>query len=301
MRKRILWLGISLMIIVTICNFYSNDIYYFIETKVLQKEYVVAKPNEYFVDDSFNYVENFTDDPSNYFELINYVYYIINTGVTYADGECKKSYESCISDLEIIANDQELLSTLNNFVHPYNSFKYIEFTINKKTGRFSFTIEHIYNEEEINEINSFVNTFIEENITDDMDTVSKIKKIHDYIIDNTQYDIAKSEDINNDTYKSNTAYGVLFQHYGICSGYSDAMSIFLHKLDIKNYKISNDTHIWNLVNINGTWRHLDLTWDDPISKLNVNRQAYFLISTKELKKLNDDTHSFNIYIFSEAN
>ena len=133
-----------------------------------------------------------------------------------------------------------------------------------------------------------------------MDTITKIKKIHDYIIDNTEYDINKSKDINNSTYKSNTAYGVLLQGYGICSGYSDAMAIFLHKLNITNYKISNNTHIWNLVYINGVWRHLDLTWDDPISELNINQETYFLISTKELKKLNDKTHDFNIYIFSEA-
>lgn len=289
------------MFTITVCNFYTDKIYYFIETKVLKQEYVIANPNDYFVKTDFNYVENFTDDPSNYFELINYIYYIINTGVSYADGECKAGYETCVSDLERIAKDEELLSTLNNFVHPFNSFKSIKFNINKKTRRFSFTIEHTYSASEIEQINNLVNTYIEENITDDMDTISKIKKIHDYIIDNTQYDINKSKDINNSTYKSNTAYGVLLQGYGICSGYSDAMAIFLHKLNITNYKISNDTHIWNLVYINGAWRHLDLTWDDPISELNVNQETYFLISTKELKKLNDKTHNFNVYIFSEAN
>ena len=77
------------MITVTVCNFYTDKIYYFIETKVLKQEYVIASPNDYFVKTDFNYVENFTDDPSNYFELINYIYYIINTGVSYADGECK--------------------------------------------------------------------------------------------------------------------------------------------------------------------------------------------------------------------
>ena len=107
--------------------------------------------------------------------------------------------------------------------------------------------------------------------------------------------------IDDDTYKSNTAYGVLVQGYGICSGYSDTMAIFLNKLNIDNYKISNDTHIWNLVYINGMWVHLDTTWDDPISDKNLNRDTYFLINSKELEDLKDDTHSFNKNIFSEAN
>ena len=128
----------------------------------------------------------------------------------------------------------------------------------------------------------------------------KIKKIHDYIIDSTKYDTLKTENIHDETYKSNTAYGVLVQGYGICSGYSDAMSIFLNKLGIKNYKISNETHIWNLVYINGIWTHLDSTWDDPISDKNINRDTYFLISYDELNKLKDETHSFNKEIYTEA-
>ena len=35
------------------------------------------------------------------------------------------------------------------------------------------------------------------------------------------------------------------------------MAIFLNELDIDNYKISNDTHIWNLVYINGIWEALE--------------------------------------------
>ena len=114
------------------------------------------------------------------------------------------------------------------------------------------------------------------------------------------YDTLKTDNIHDETYKSNTAYGVLIQGYGICSGYADTISIFLNKLGIENYKISNDTHIWNLVYINGVWTHLDSTWDDPISDRNLNRDTYFLISYDELLNLNDDTHDFNKNIYSEA-
>ena len=78
------------------------------------------------------------------------------------------------------------------------------------------------------------------------------------------------------------------------------MAIFLDKLDIKNYKISNEAHIWNLVYVNGVWVHLDATWDDPISEYNANRDTYFLISTEELEKLKDDTHKFDKNIYKEA-
>ena len=132
------------------------------------------------------------------------------------------------------------------------------------------------------------------------DNTTKIKKLHDYIINNTEYDTLKTDNINDTTYRSNTAFGVLVEGYGICSGYSDTISIFLNKLGIENHKISNDTHIWNLVYINGVWTHLDSTWDDPISDRNLNRDTYFLISYDELEKLNDDTHSFDKNIYIEA-
>jgi len=78
------------------------------------------------------------------------------------------------------------------------------------------------------------------------------------------------------------------------------MAIFLNKMNIINYKISNDEHIWNLVYLDGNWYHLDLTWDDPISDINVSRSTYFLITTETLEKINDKAHNFDKNIYSEA-
>ena len=299
MKYFIAFLGILSIILVSIVNFYPDKVRSFIDEHILKKEYIIAKANDYYLDNDYTYLKNYTDDVSNKEELLNYIYYVINTGSTYADGECTKEYTNCTKDLNEIANDEKKLSLINNFVHPFNSFKTISFTYNDQ-GRFSLIIEHIYTEEEITKINYIVDNKIKELIIDTMTNEEKVKIIHDYIIDNTTYDTLKTENIHDDTYKSNTAYGVLIQGYGICSGYSDSVSIFLNKLNIENYKISNDTHIWNLVYLNGVWSHLDATWDDPISKFNENRDTYFLISYDELINLDDNTHSFDKTIYREA-
>ena len=299
MKYFIAFLGILSIILVSIVNFYPDKVRSFIDEHILKKEYIIAKANDYYLDNDYTYLKNYTDDVSNKEELLNYIYYVINTGSTYADGECTKEYTNCTKDLNEIANDEKKLSLINNFVHPFNSFKTISFTYNDQ-GRFSLIIEHIYTEEEITKINYIVDNKIKELIIDTMTNEEKVKIIHDYIIDNTTYDTLKTENIHDDTYKSNTAYGVLIQGYGICSGYSDAISIFLNKLNIKNYKISNDTHIWNLVYLNGVWSHLDATWDDPISKFNEIRDTYFLINYDELVSLDDNTHSFDKTIYREA-
>ena len=299
MKYTMLLTGIAAIFIVTILNFYPEETKKIIKNIFDDKEYVIAIANDYYLDANFEYIQNWTDDVSNKKELLNYIYYVINTGSDYADGECTEDYVDCTKDLNDIANDAETLSLINNFVHPYNSFKTISFSYNE-AGEFSLIIEHIYNQEEITAINYIVETKINEMIKDNMTTEEKIKKIHDYIIDSTKYDTLKSNNIHDTTYKSNTAYGVLVQGYGICSGYSDTISIFLNKFGIKNYKISNDTHIWNLVYINGLWVHLDSTWDDPISDKNINRDTYFLIDSEDLNKLDDHTHTYNKQIYIEA-
>ncbi len=292
MKYVTLVLGIFLLSVITYCNFTDTNLFD-------KREEIVLKENEYYLDRDFEFVQNYDDEVHNYTELLNYIYHVVNTGSKEGTGYCVREYKNCAKDLEEIGNNKELLSTINNFVHPYNSFSSIIFTYNTK-GDFDIKVNKIYSEENIVKINEVVDRVIKENITDSMTTSQKLKIIHDYIIDNTKYDTLKSKNINDMTYKSNTAIGVLLEGYGICSGYSDAMSIFLDKLGIDNYKISNDTHIWNLVKVNNKWLHIDLTWDDPVYEQNLNRDTYFLITTAELEKLNDDTHSFNKTVFKEA-
>lgn len=292
MKYVTLVLGIFLLSVITYCNFTDTNLFD-------KREEIVLKENEYYLDRNFEFVQNYDDEVHNYTELLNYIYHVVNTGSKEGTGYCVREYKNCAKDLEEIGNNKELLSTINNFVHPYNSFSSIIFTYNTK-GEFDIKVNKIYSEENIVKINGVVDRVIKENIVDTMTTSQKLKVIHDYIIDNTKYDTLKSKNINDMTYKSNTAIGVLLEGYGICSGYSDAMSIFLDKLGIDNYKISNDTHIWNLVKVNNKWLHIDLTWDDPIYEQNLNRDTYFLITTAELEKLNDDTHSFNKTVFKEA-
>ena len=133
-----------------------------------------------------------------------------------------------------------------------------------------------------------------------MTTEDKIKAVHNYIINNSKYD-SKRSDQNVVSYKSETAYGPLLQGYSLCGGYTDAMALFLHDLNLKNYKISSENHIWNAVNVNDNWLHLDLTWDDPITSdgTDILEYNFFLITTEELKELEDEQHRFNESIYQE--
>lgn len=297
--KVIISVGFLIVLILSICAFFKSDIEYMVVTKNIDRLYGTTVENDYFIEDNFDYVDNATDAIlTSKNDVINTIYFLINSGTTYSERYCSKDYENCFNDINELSSDVELLTNLNNYVHPYNSFDNISFSFNNEVVQIK--IEHIYSDDDINTLNKIVDEFINNNITNSMGTKEKIRIIHDYIINNADYDILKTKNKDDNTYRSSTAYGVLVQGYGICSGYSDAMAIFLDKLNIINYKISNDQHIWNLVYLDGEWLHLDLTWDDPISDSNITRDNYFLISTKNLETLDDGVHYYNKSIFTEA-
>lgn len=227
-------------------------------------------------------------------QLTNIYYTIINSGNNRFTFYCDVDYKECLDDIEKISASEEELAFINNFVHPYNSFSSIR-TLYASNGKVELEIIKSYTSEQIIYLNQVLKEFIDKNISSNMTDREKIKIIHDYIISNTKYDFTSnlSSEINH--YNSNIAYGVFKNKKGICSGYTDAMALFLYELGIENYKISNDDHIWNYVILDGIGYHLDLTWDDPILETGEEKieYFYFLIDDNILKILSKEDHYYD--------
>ena len=291
-----------LFIIVSLFVVYSkrNDIYKFYIRYFDNVSYSITplEKNKYYKDQDYNYVkiaDNFV--PSSKQDILNIYYTVVNSGMTDFTFYCDDKYVTCLSDVENLVNDQTRISTINNFVHPYNSFSTIETEIDSR-GIINLKVNHVYSEEMMILINYKVDE-IYKNVYKESNTLEdNIKAIHDYIINHTQYDKerADSKIVN---YKSDNAYGVLIEGFGLCGGYTDTMALFLDKLNVKNYKVSTDNHTWNRVYVNDKWLHLDLTWDDPISEdgKNVLDHNYFLISTNDLKAIEKNEHNYDPAIY----
>lgn len=286
---------------------YREDIVNFVMSSVVQNKEVTL-PNEEinFNDFDFAFVKETSDfHVKNKQDILNVIYTVLNHGLTDLTFYCDKDYKNCTDDLSDISNDQVLLSTINNFVSPYNSYEKIYFKITSY-GEVNMAIDKLYSDEEKNSIESKIKEFEDTNIKDGMSTRDKIKAFHDYLINNSVYDKARAEAIENgDDYGGNNSHkanGPLIDGLALCSGYSDAMKIYLDKLGVPNYKISNSNHIWNLVYLDGQWLHLDLTWDDPVTTdgSNILLHKFFLISTDELHKLDATGHNFNTEYYPEA-
>ena len=282
--------------------YYQDEIYIYYQNEILKvKENITIPKNEYYKESNYAYVQN-TDDfiAKDKNHLKNIFYTIINSGTEEFTFYCDDNYTNCTQDIDNMVKDKELLSNINNFVHPYNSFESIS-TSYDEFGKIIVKVEKVYSKTEITRTNQVVDQIINEQIKDNMSTTKKVTTIHNYIINNGNYatDQIRKQNPNQ---SFNKALDVLENGYGLCSSYADAMALFLYKFDLDNYKIASDSHIWNLVKIDDKWLHLDLTWDDPVTSTGEDKldDYFLLIDNDELEDLKVDQHDFDKTIYKEA-
>lgn len=286
---------------------YRQDILNFCMKYIIHVNRVVTlegnEKNAYFIDYKFQFIEDTTNfSPKKRQDILNIYFTVLNYGLEEFTFYCNETYKDCVRDVKDISNNRPLLSNINNFVHAYNSFKNIE-TEYDNYGKVIIRIEHTYSKEKQEAITKKVNEITEELKLDDKAKTNeeKIKLVHDYIINHSKYDKARSDD-HITKYDSDTAYGNLIQGYGICGGYTDSMKLFLDNMKIPNYKIASENHVWNLVKLDNNWYHLDLTWDDPvvINGKDILEYNFFLITYQELQDLRTNQHNFDPSIYKEA-
>lgn len=282
----------------------------------------IEPSNAYSKDKSYKFVQLTKDYvPYSYQDLLNIYYSAINNGWEQFTFYCPSEYTNCLKDAEAISGDELILTHLNNYIHPFNSFTNIK-TSMKESGEITITIYYLYKKDEIQKIENKVDEIIKEKIKDDMDDYEKIKTIHDYIANNSKYDVERNEE-QNSKYNSYIAYGPLFEGYATCNGYTDLMAIFLTKLGFDNYKIattpeeisySSTGHIWNAVKMWDEkekvwkWLHIDLTWDDPVGNDGKDYlfHTYFLVTTEAMQEADKgeteiEEHNFNKLFYLEFN
>lgn len=184
---------------------------------------------------------------------------------------------------KIVLTNNYLSGSFSNFMDEFKDVvdiagtgsyldKYTVYSYTEK-GKKVYEIEYTYSKG-INDarkkdslVNAKVDSIISEIITPGMSEYEKERAIHDYVVDNTSYDL---ENAQKDTLpvETHTPYGSLINGVAVCDGYASAIKKLMYKAGIECLIVIGDAdgiaHAWNLVKINGLWRHLDATWDDPI-------------------------------------
>ncbi len=134
--------------------------------------------------------------------------------------------------------------------------------------------------------------------------------VHDYIIENTEYDFNNRDESlkkehNADADYIYTAYGCLVNGKAVCAGYSKAYQMILNSLNIccgyVTGKSQNQSHAWNILYLDNEPYFVDTTFDDPQFEETEAKKypnsaihIYFGITTDEILKNHTIDTMFNV-------
>lgn len=141
----------------------------------------------------------------------------------------------------------------------------------------------------MNEVEQIRNYIIQNKKSDDYQNV---KMVHDYLVENIEYDEVSSGD------NAYNLYGALIYKKCVCEGYAEAFKYIMDGLNIPcvivsgkatNSEGKTENHAWNYVQLNGNWYAIDCTWDDPIlvgyaTLTNSLKYKYFLKGSNEFNE-----------------
>lgn len=122
-------------------------------------------------------------------------------------------------------------------------------------------------------------------------------RVYENIIKLVDYDTIGLEHQNNDvppadkTDDLRSIYGVFINKKAVCAGYAKAMQYLLNMFGVECVYVTNDEHAWNLVNLEGDYYFIDVTWGDGSDtkeaqkKLNAINYDCFCITSEENSRL----------------
>lgn len=132
--------------------------------------------------------------------------------------------------------------------------------LNRRNNNYTITFEYLATIEE----EQAVDAFVQENCRSFVgaDTKETIKNVHDYICNLTEY--SNTSAAGQADFKS--PYDAIVSHETVCTGYALLFQKYMDVLGIPCYTAAGyrngGPHMWNVVNVNGQWYHIDCTWDD---------------------------------------
>ena len=125
-------------------------------------------------------------------------------------------------------------------------------------------------------------------IKDGMSDYEKELALHDYIVKNFEYDTSAAEqDEISDSSTSITCF--LCEHKGVCEAYAYTFKALCSLCGLKCYvvsgKLDNVNHAWNIIELDGSFYHIDLTSDDPLPDIPQHCfYTYFNLTDAEISK-----------------
>lgn len=164
----------------------------------------------------------------------------------------------------------------------------------------SYHVEYIGSKSEIDAQKHALESSIDEIVSQvpaDLTDTEKALVVHDLIAISCRYSDADGVKNGVSIYDNikHTAYSCLVNHDAVCDGYSDAYAYIMKSRFHINCETIISTpmlHAWNMIELDGYWYHVDLTWDD-LKYNGLVTHKYFLCSDDVFQ---DDEHNHNDWV-----
>lgn len=139
-----------------------------------------------------------------------------------------------------------------------------------------------------------VDEIINRIITPGMTDSEKIQAVCLYILNNVEYDVHQTMESN-----VSPLACVLEDGKGVCASYAYFTNVLLNKAGIKAFEVTNDSHGWNVLELDGKYYYVDTTNMDGSMFYNfilksINMTKYYMVDTNNtfstaMDKPSDDT------------
>lgn len=140
------------------------------------------------------------------------------------------------------------------------------------------------------------------NLPENASDYDKVLAVHDYLAENVDYHDKADTDYS--------PYGILVLKTGNCEGYSRAAQYLLNCLGVETHLVPGkaidstgkpQSHMWNVVKVNGHYYNMDVTFDDylvsrkdSVTSSQDASHTYFLVSTDTISRTHTpDKPEFN--------
>lgn len=198
-------------------------------------------------------------------EPVEYAESMESTASSHSDAEniVKKAINSHSTYITVSGDETALKSTKNAAFRALSSplHDYEEGTINEvnshiNNGKCELVLGRVSTINEEKAVNSEVSRLLPQ--FNQGSTHDKVKAVHDYLCKTVAYSYSTAA--STDDYRS--AYDALINKTAVCTGYALSFQKFMDEMNIPCYIAYSDSHAWNIVNVDGTWYHIDCTNDD---------------------------------------
>lgn len=137
-------------------------------------------------------------------------------------------------------------------------------------------------------------------LREDMSPYEKELALHDWLVDWTDYNKDTLDPLQPAALEDTSPYGALVKRKGNCMGYANSFQLLMDLAGIPCQTVPGAVlhctgdHAWNLVELDGAWYAVDVTWNDPYgaaealagdkARLTERQHRYFNVTSEYLRE-----------------